>query len=314
MRAQVSVGVAVVCPSQFEVSPDELVRDADIALYRAKALGRNRFEVFDNSMHDLVRARYNLEADLRGALEREEFTVHYQPIVSLHENHVVGFEALLRWDRPNHGAVEPQQFVPVLEELDLIVDVGQFVLQRALKQLAVWSEEGSNVYVSINVAARQIHSGGLVASVADLLVKHSVPSHRLLLELTESLLIEDSPAVRGTMSGLTQLGVRLAIDDFGTGHSSLQYLTRFPISALKVDRSFVQALGVDPDAATIVQAVVGMSHALGMTVIAEGVETVQQRSHVARLGCDAVQGYTEGRPDAPMIFSLSATEGRSVWS
>ena len=305
--ATVSVGIAVAHATPGSVTPHDLVRDADIALYRAKTGGRNRYEVFDNSMHRSLIERYSLERDLRLAVERGEFTVHYQPIVDIASGNVMGFEALLRWDRPGHGPVNPDEFVPVLEDLDLIVDVGEFVLRRALTQLALWQRAGLDVYVSINVAARQIHRGCLVTLVGQLLDESGVAPDRLLLELTESLLIEESPVVRETMDGLTLLGVHLAIDDFGTGHSSLQYLTRFPVSAVKVDRSFVQALGRDADSATIVQGVVGMSHALGMTVIAEGVETAAQRAHVARLGCDAVQGFTEGRPDEATRFVSTAS-------
>lgn len=302
----VSVGVAIASPALVAVTRDELVRNADIALYRAKARGRNRFEVFDASMLRSVSERYALERDLRLAVERDEFTVHYQPIADIRSGTVQGFEALLRWDRPGHGHMPPHAFVPVLEELDLIVDVGRFVLEEALTQLATWQRSGLDLYVSINIAARQIHGGGLVGAVGRLLDESGVQPGALMLELTESLLIEESPVVRETMDGLALLGVQLAIDDFGTGHSSLQYLIRFPVSAVKVDRSFVQALGHDTDSATIVQAVVGMSHALGLTVIAEGVETPAQRAHVARLGCDAVQGFAEGRPDDAASISLDS--------
>lgn len=293
----VSVGVAVADLGRT-ADNNSIVRDADIALYRAKAGGRNRYELFDASMHQAVTNRYILERDLRLAVARREFAVHYQPIVDIHTNEVLGFEALLRWNRPRHGLVEPHAFVPVLEELDLIIDVGSFVLEQAVAQLAEWQRTGSDLYVSVNIAARQVHHGRLVSVIGDLLAEAGVPPEKLLLELTESLLIEESPVVRETMDGLTLLGVELAIDDFGTGHSSLQYLTRFPVSAVKVDRSFVHGLGRDADNATIVQAMVGMSHALGLTVIAEGVETVAQREHVLRLGCDAVQGYMDGRPGA----------------
>jgi diguanylate cyclase (GGDEF)-like protein len=308
----VSVGVTVTSITRAGAN-DDVVRDADIALYRAKAAGRNRYELFDASMHRAVTNRYVLERDLRLAVERREFAVHYQPIVCIHTNEVLGHEALLRWNRPGHGMVEPQAFVPVLEELDLIIDVGRFVLEQAVAQLANWQSSGSDLYVSVNIAARQIHHGRLVGVIGRLLDEAGVPPGKLLLELTESLLIEESPVVRETIDGLTLLGVELAIDDFGTGHSSLRYLTRFPVSAVKVDRSFVHGLDRDADNATIVQAVVGMSHALGMTVIAEGVETLAQRERLLSLGCDAVQGYMDGRPVAGADLSAARSIG-SVYS
>jgi diguanylate cyclase len=290
----VSIGLAVAA----EGDPDELVRNADIALFRAKVDGRNRYAVFDASMHDAVTDRYLLEHDLRRAVARQEFAVHYQPIVGLKDQRVLGYEALLRWNRPVEGPVLPRRFVPVLEESDLILEVGAFVLREAVGQLARWHEAGQDVYVSVNVAARQLRCGLLVEQVGSLLDEFDVPPDHLLLELTESLLIEESPVVRETMDGLTLLGVGLALDDFGTGHSSLQYLTRFPVSAVKIDRSFVHGLSRDVDCLAIVQAVVGMSHGLGLTVIAEGVETAQQRRQLKQLGCDAFQGYIEGAPEA----------------
>lgn len=296
-----SVGIAVSDAGDRRTC-DDLVGDADIALYEAKGAGRNRHRCFDVSMRRAVRQRYTLERDLRVAVTEHQFAVHYQPIVSIASNEVLGFEALLRWHRPGHGLVEPHAFMPVLEDTDLVIDVGRFVLGEALVRLAEWQTAGLDLYMSVNLAARQIRHGRLVSTISGLLEVQGVEPAGLLLELTESLLIEESPVVRDTIDGLTLLGVGLAIDDFGTGHSSLQYLTRFPVSAVKVDRSFVHGLAREADNGAIVQAVVGMSHALGMSVIAEGVETLEQREHVRRLGCDAVQGYVDGRPGSAAQF------------
>ena len=290
----VSIGIA---QSELPATAEGLLRDADTAMYRAKAAGRNRSVEFVTSMRDSLRARVETEIALRYALERQEFLLHYQPIVSLDDSSVVGLEALLRWAHPKRGMVSPLDFIPVAEETGLIIDIGAWVVSEAVRQLAVWRDQGRGLgWVSVNVSARQLQDTGLVTHVESALRRHQIPAELLVLEITESAMAADPEMSLVVLSQLRDLGVTLAVDDFGTGYSSLSNLRRFPVAKVKIDRSFVAGIAEDPEDLEIVRAVVAMSLALGLDVVAEGIETEGQHALLRRLGVHLGQGWLFGRP------------------
>ena len=280
---------------------DEVLRDADVAMYRAKERGRSRIEVFDQAIRTQMLERLETEHSLRRSLQEGRLRLDYQPIVSAATGDLVAVEALVRWERPGRGLVGPDQFIPVAEETGLIVPMGHWVLSQACSQLGAWRAHPSarGLQVSVNLSARQFADPGLVVMVADALARAGIPPAALALEITESVLMEEAAATAETLSALKELGVRVSIDDFGTGYSSLSYLKRFPVDVLKVDRSFVRGLGADGEDRAIVTAVIGLAHALDLTVVAEGVESEVQLRELRRLSCDAVQGYLLGRPQGP---------------
>lgn len=298
-----SIGAAVTDGSDVHVDPESMIRDADTAMYQAKEAGRDAVAVFDPSMRDRAAQRLELERDLRHALERDELSVHYQPVVRLPDGRVEGFEALLRWSHPTRGQVPPMSFVPVAEETGLIVEIGAWVMHQACRQLAEWRDTtvgGEHLFVAVNISARQLRDERLITTVHEALATHALPPDALHLELTESLLMDNPTTAAGLLNRLRQIGVRLAIDDFGTGYSSLAYLQRFSVDVVKIDRSFVE--GVDtPDSPdeSLVAAIVAMAGALRVTTVAEGVETEAQALRLHELGCDIAQGYLYARPLAP---------------
>jgi diguanylate cyclase (GGDEF)-like protein len=278
-----------------------LLRDADTAMYRAKAAGRGRCMLFDSSMHDSVRHRVETELALRYALERQELVLHYQPIVSLQTGQVVGAEALLRWAHPRLGMVSPLDFIPIAEETGLIVEIGEWVISEALRQLARWRTVGGaserDLWISVNVSPRQIRDATLVEHVQAELARHKVPADKLVLEITESAMMSDEATSAALLQRLRALGVTLAVDDFGTGYSSLGHLRRFPVSKVKIDRAFVSGIEGDADDAEIVRAVVAMSLAMRLDVVAEGIETEGQRGMLQQMGVQLGQGWLFGRPE-----------------
>ncbi len=292
--ATLSIGIAV-CPPDGE-RPEVLMRNADAALFQAKKAGRNLFQFYAAEMNAKVADQIAFEADLRRALERDEFTLHYQPKVHLADGHVAGFEALLRWSRAGHGPVSPAQFVPVLEESGLIREVGAWVLREACRQVRAWIDEGCRpLPVAVNISAKQFH-GDLPALVERALREFRVAPEMLEVEITESDAMLDPDRAMAALHRLRAIGVEWSIDDFGTGYSSLSYLKRFQPGQLKLDRSFVKGLPHDADDASITKAVIGMAHNLGMEVVAEGVETEAQRHFLQRHGCDEMQGYLFSKP------------------
>jgi len=295
-----SVGIALA--SELHHTPEQVLRDADAAMYQAKARGRSRHEVFDSRLRTRALDRLEVESALRRALVRHELRVHYQPVFDLATGAVTGVEALLRWEHPQRGLLLPAEFLRVAEESGLVVPVGSWVMRQACRQiqrLRVEVPGYDNLQVAVNLSARQIGHPYLVDELAKVLADTSVGPDTLVLEITESVLMDDVPANGETLRRLKDLGVRLAIDDFGTGYSSLAYLRRFPVDVLKVDRSFVSGLGVDPEDAAITNAVITLSHTLGLVAIAEGVESPLQRDELIRLGCDQAQGFLLGRPMNP---------------
>ncbi|MGX6606862.1 putative bifunctional diguanylate cyclase/phosphodiesterase [Micromonosporaceae bacterium Da 78-11] len=281
----------------------ELIRDADTAMYKAKGSGRNAYALFDSSLRDRVRDRVKLEQALRGALERGELAVHYQPIIDLATDELDGFEALMRWSSPELGNVPPVEFIPIAEETGMIVEMGTWLLRESARQLCTWTTErgpdARPLHVSVNVAVRQLRDSSLVATVDEVLGDTGLPPSALWLEITESGVMEDIETALLTLNALRALGVTLCVDDFGTGYSSLSYLHRLPCEIVKVDRSFVAQVGADGTNEPIVRAVLAMTGAMGQRVVAEGVETEVQRDWLRAQGCALVQGWFYGKADLP---------------
>ena len=286
-----SVGVAVVTPHLC--SADLLLRSADLALYQAKANGRGTFSFFESSMNEQVQARRTLESDLRQALAEGEFEVFYQPTFYLQDQRVSGFEALLRWRHPSRGLVLPMEFVPLAEELGLMVPISAWVMAQACADAVTWPE---GVKVAVNLSPVQFSSPGLLAAVQRALETSSLPAHRLELEITESALLQNSKTVLATLHELRALGIRTALDDFGTGYSSLSYLRSFPFDKLKIDQSFVREMTHRPGSLAIVTSVLDLARKLGMATTAEGVETEAQISQLRQVGCTEVQGFLLDHP------------------
>jgi diguanylate cyclase (GGDEF)-like protein/PAS domain S-box-containing protein len=309
--AKASLGIALAGDS--DRLPANLVRDADAAMYQAKSRGRGRFEVFDRAMRLRTVARLSLENDLRRALERGELRIAYQPIVSLHDHSIVSVEALLRWQHPERGLVRPDEFIPVAEESGLIDPIGRWVLEAACMQAAEWHAarpDARPVGISVNLSMRQLTQRDLEATVAAALALTGIEPSSVCLEITESVLLEEPASVSETIRRVARLGVRFVLDDFGTGYSSLAYLTQLPIDGLKVDRSFVDALGSDRRSTAITTAIVRMAQALSVDVIAEGVETEGQLAALRELQCELAQGFLLHRPlPAQAISELLASAG-----
>ena len=295
----VSIGIAYAPPASTGDTPESMVRDADAAMYRAKDQGRNRFEVFDVTTLELALARHETTNALRRGVERGELVVHYQPALDLGTGRVVGVEALVRWNHPQRGLLPPGEFIGLAEETGLVVPIGAEVLTTACRQVTAWqrsSDIPEDLSVSVNLAVRQLLAPDLAAVVEEALVGSGLEPSRLCLEITESGFLEDLESSTRALNRLKALGVRIGVDDFGTGFSSLIYLKRFPVDVLKIDRSFVAGLCLDPQDRAIVASVIDLAHAFGLTTIAEGVETAEQLALLQDLGCEQGQGFLWSRP------------------
>lgn len=307
----ISIGIAL-SQAEYNYQPEELLRDAHTALYRAKELGKACYEVFATGMHLQVVQRFQIETDLRRGLERQEFQLHYQPIVSLTTGRIVSFEALVRWRHPQEGLVAPADFIPIAEETGLIVPLGQWILQEACQQLRRWQDQfpfDPPLMISINLSGQQFAQPDLAARIENILQINGLEGHSVKLEITETVAMKDVESTIGLLLQLRSLNLRLSIDDFGTGYSSLSYLHRFPVDTLKVDRSFVSRMGDTSEDATIVQTITMLGHTLGMDVIAEGVETAAQRATLQALNCEYAQGYLFSKPlDSEGATALLAVE------
>jgi len=299
-----SAGIAFTADARE--TADDLLRHADAAMYAAKELGRDRIEVFDETLRLKVRRRLQDEIELRHAIENGELVVHYQPEIEIPSGHVLGAEALVRWQHPTRGLLAAAEFIDLAEETGLILDIGEWVLRQACAQQVAWHTAfpDHRMLVRVNLSARQIGQPNLLAQVVTILEETGIDPGQLCLEITETTVMADAEASLEVLEKLRGLGVELAIDDFGTGYSSLSYLKRFPVHVLKIDRSFVDGLGHDPDDTAIVQAIMVLASSLGLRVTAEGVETDTQLAELVRLGCDRVQGYLFARPEPAAELSL----------
>jgi diguanylate cyclase (GGDEF)-like protein/PAS domain S-box-containing protein len=291
-------------------NPSELVREADIAMYRAKLEGKARYQVFDPSMQDQALRHLQLQSHLHRAIERGELRVYYQPEVEVASGTIVGMEALVRWEHPEHGLVLPEEFVPLAEESGLITQLGRQVLEEACTQLKEWQEQYPSdqpLTMSVNLSTYQLRQPQMIQDVAQALRATRLDPTSLVLEITEGALMEDVSSTTATLQKLKNIGVQLAIDDFGTGHSSLSSLKNFPVDMLKIDRSFIRGMKHDAAEAAIVSGVIDLAHALQLQVVAEGVETPEQLNKLRALGCDLGQGYYFGKP-------LPGNEARDAFS
>jgi diguanylate cyclase (GGDEF)-like protein/PAS domain S-box-containing protein len=297
----VSGSIGVVVTSDPYVDVDSLIRDADSAMYQAKARSGNRFFLFDPELRDRATARCELESDLRHAVERGELCVAYQPLFSLGDGAITGVEALLRWNHPTRGLLSPADFMALAEQRGFIVDIGAWVIDEACRQLAEWSADAelANLTMAVNISSRQLADPSIVAVVRDALTRHGIGPARLSLEMTETTLIEDAASVRDTLTELAALGVHLALDDFGTGYSALAHLRDFSVDILKIDRSFVEQLGDGGRAREMVGALTAMAHFLDMSVVGEGIETSKQWEELKNVACDDGQGFLMAKPMAP---------------
>jgi predicted signal transduction protein with EAL and GGDEF domain len=287
-----SVGIAMAPADGRE--PDQLLRNADMALYRAKAEGRSTYSFFQPEMDAQMQERRRLELDLRKALAGDQFELYYQPLVDIAGGHVAAFEALLRWNHPERGLIGPDDFIPVAEDIGLIVPLGDWVLRQACRDAARWPAALS---VAVNLSAAQFRNPALALSVVSALAQTGLQAKRLELEITETVLLQNDQAVLNALHDVRQLGVRVSMDDFGTGYSSLSYLRSFPFDKIKIDRSFISELGNDEsDCAAIIRAVTRLGSSLGMTTTAEGVETREQLELLRAEGCTQAQGFLFSRP------------------
>lgn len=300
---QVSASLGIVLYPGNGLDPLELLRNADAAMYHAKSAGKNGYSFFDASMNSNARQQLQLIQDLRAALEQRQFRLHYQPKFGALDHQPVGAEALLRWEHPRDGLLMPDRFIAQAERTGLIVAIGDWVLDEACRQMRLWFDQGHVGWrMAVNLSAIQFSHPGLVDSVALALARHRLPANNLTLEITETTAMRDADASLAVLQRLSEMGVDLSIDDFGTGYSSLMYLKRLPANELKIDRGFVRDLEQDSDDAAIVSAIVALGRALGLRIVAEGVETDRQQDFLTRLGCDSLQGYLLGMPVAADCF------------
>jgi diguanylate cyclase len=303
----ISICIGIALSDDANCKPEELLQDADTAMYQAKLRGKGSYQIFDPQMHADIVKRLMLENDLQRALEREEFILHYQPIVNLQTQKIEGFEALVRWQHPTRGMVPPVEFIPSMETTGLIVPLGMLVLKRACQQLCLWHQNGwEEISMSINLSARQFSSSTLLADINNVLCETSVNPSYLKLEITESAIMDNAEIAIALTKELKSLQIQISIDDFGTGYSSLGYLHRFPIDTLKIDRSFVNQIQSESQNYHVVDTIITLSKQLGLSVIAEGIETPQQLEWLKQIGCEYGQGYLFSKPlAASAIESLN---------
>ncbi|MEM8778115.1 MAG: EAL domain-containing protein [Cyanobacteria bacterium P01_G01_bin.49] len=295
-----SIGLALSLPTYQ--SAEEILRDADIAMSRAKQQGKGRYEIFNQQMHFQALQLLELETDLQHAIERQEFQVYYQPIMDLHQIKLVGFEALIRWPHPTKGYISPGKFIPVAEDTGLIIPIGQIVLNHVSSQIKTWQKQFPRTTVlkiGINLSSQQLKDPEIIKQIDRILEKNGLTSENLKVEITETLLVENTNFAAVLLRQLKERQIKICLDDFGTGYSSLSYLHQFPVDTLKIDQSFVNCIGKPEEKSEIIQSIITLAHNLGMDVVAEGIETQEQLTYLQSLQCDYGQGYFFNRPLSP---------------
>jgi diguanylate cyclase (GGDEF)-like protein len=298
LSVNTSIGIAI----GDRASGGDLLRDADVALYQAKASGKNRFEIFHPEMHTEISRRIELEFDLRSAIENNQFRLVYQPIYNLDDLSLVAVEALLRWDHPTLGLVEPDEFIPILEQSGQIQEVGRWVLNEACERMAVWHSKGDTLDISVNVSGRQLDHDDIVDHIREALEISDLDPARLIIEVTETALMRDSAHTAVRLKAIKELGVRIAVDDFGTGYSSLAYLQQFPVDCLKIDRRFTSAITTSPESKALIRTLVQLGRDLGLKTLAEGVETATEMDHLRDEHVNEAQGFLLSRPLEPQVL------------
>jgi predicted signal transduction protein with EAL and GGDEF domain len=290
-----SIGISLY-PSDGK-SPAELLRNADTAMYQSKAQGRNTLSFFTYEMNQGISRRLKVEEQLHGALERNEFQLYYQPILDIAKREIIGAESLLRWNNPILGNVSPDEFIPITEQTGQIVPLGQFVIEQALCMTSQWQKQFEKPFkVAINISPRQFRDPNLIKQIKSVLNQCKIASRSVVLEITEGVLMSGHTYIDNALTELNKLGMTITMDDFGTGYSSLSYLRRYPFGNLKIDRSFIKDVTTDPADKELVNAAIAMAHGLGITVVAEGVETEDQLDYLEQLGCDMAQGFLFSKP------------------
>jgi diguanylate cyclase (GGDEF)-like protein len=290
-----SIGIAI----GDRETPGDLLRDADVALYQAKAAGRNRYEIFQPEMQLEIQQRIDLEFDMRSALDNNQFRLVYQPIYDLDDLTLVAVEALLRWDNPTRGLIQPDEFIPILEQTGHIREVGRWVLRQACEQTAAWHARGDILDVSVNISGRQLDDDAIIEHIHEALAQSGLDATSLIIEVTETALMRNVEATAQRLRAIKDLGVRIAIDDFGTGYSSLAYLRQFPVDCLKIDRSFTNAISASLESKAIIATLVQLGKDLGLMTLAEGVETTEQMDHLRQEHVNQAQGFLLARPLDP---------------
>jgi EAL domain-containing protein (putative c-di-GMP-specific phosphodiesterase class I) len=290
-----SVGISIFPDDATEV--ESLIKNADVAMYRAKELGRGRFQFFTEDMNTASTTRLEMETGMRTAIEKGEFELFYQPIVRLDSGKIVGAEALIRWNRPGQGTVPPDLFIPLAEETGIITEIGDWVLRSAYAQNRMWQDKGlSPISMAVNLSARQLKQKDLVEKITGILETSGLEHKYAELELIERALMDEADLASVTMHLLNNAGIKIGIDDFGTGYSSLSYLNRFPVHKLKIDRSFISGIPSESSSMAITKAIINLAKGLGIRVVAEGVESEQQKAFLLKHGCDEIQGYLFSKP------------------
>ncbi|MCB0994217.1 MAG: bifunctional diguanylate cyclase/phosphodiesterase, partial [Acidimicrobiales bacterium] len=313
LRLTASMGIAyALADDGAHPTAERLLQEADSAMYAAKARGRDCFVCYDDTMREGRITRLVTQSELRDALAYDQLTVRYQPVVDLLTEHVRSVEGLVRWRHPTRGLVSPQEFIPISEESGIIEELGAWVLRHAVRQASRWYQSGLRLTTSVNLSAMQLTSPHLVATLDDVLAETALPPELLGLEITETVLMTDVARSMTVLGVLRDRGVHIAVDDFGTGYSSLAYLKRLPVDILKIDRVFVDTIATSAEDRSIAAAIIGLGHSLGMTTVAEGVETRQQATVLRELGCDRAQGYLFARPAHPDELDLSSARTHRV--
>ncbi len=309
-----SIGVAFGAPGTY-TQAEAVLEDADVAMYRAKQNGKAQSAVFSQNMRVAARHRLEIETDLRLALQGNQFALHYQPKVQIDGGQVLGFEALIRWFHPERGMISPGEFIPIAEETGLITSVGRWAAVEAIRQLAAWRKAGvvdQRVTMAVNISTRQFREHDLLEWFLGILRQADLPPEALVLEITESVLVEDAPAARNLLEQIVAVGIGLDLDDFGTGYSSLSYLHRFPFRSVKIDQSFVSRLSTDPESMKVLASIIALAGSLNMAVIAEGVETPEQAASLFAMGCFSAQGYLFSPPRSAVDLELLLRSGLNI--